>query len=270
MGVDWFATATFQAYGRLVDDKLNFGEGGDCLRISTGDGGLLPLAFDSEEHLDRFLEAYKALCGYARPPLRITGRMDLARKCLYPFTLKRSDANDSGVLFRMRLDPLPAEEEGYPGGGAVMAGNRSDDPGNWKLLNKCLIGRVLGNRLQVASRPMDVVGKLTGSGDYFQCRASRSIGAKGKLTGNAPTSPTPKKRKRAVTLSLRARVLARDRHTCVKCGASPSARKGTILHVDHVIPFSRGGKCVFDNLQTLCEACNLGKGNRLEIELSES
>jgi len=36
------------------------------------------------------------------------------------------------------------------------------------------------------------------------------------------------------------------------------------LHVDHIVPVSRGGKSVMGNLQTLCEDCNCGKGNRYE------
>ncbi|MCZ7681529.1 MAG: HNH endonuclease [Sandaracinaceae bacterium] len=67
-------------------------------------------------------------------------------------------------------------------------------------------------------------------------------------------------RHRAVPLGLRYRVLERDRGRCVLCGAA--AVDGTRLHVDHVIPFSQGGRTLFENLQTLCERCNLGKGNR--------
>lgn len=37
---------------------------------------------------------------------------------------------------------------------------------------------------------------------------------------------------------------------------------GVKLHVDHVVPVSRGGKSTMDNLQTLCEDCNCGKGNK--------
>ena len=57
---------------------------------------------------------------------------------------------------------------------------------------------------------------------------------------------------------LRYRVLERDHFRCVRCGAS--AADGAKLHVDHIVPVSRGGKTVMSNLQTLCEACNLGKG----------
>jgi 5-methylcytosine-specific restriction endonuclease McrA len=36
-----------------------------------------------------------------------------------------------------------------------------------------------------------------------------------------------------------------------------------MLHVDHIKPWSLGGLTVDENLQTLCEPCNLGKSNAL-------
>jgi 5-methylcytosine-specific restriction endonuclease McrA len=33
------------------------------------------------------------------------------------------------------------------------------------------------------------------------------------------------------------------------------------LHVDHINPWSLGGETTLDNLQVLCNACNIGKGN---------
>ena len=68
---------------------------------------------------------------------------------------------------------------------------------------------------------------------------------------------------RTPSLRLRWKVLERDRFTCGGCGASPATTPGTTLHVDHVVPFSREGRTELDNLQTLCERCNLGKTNSL-------
>lgn len=61
-----------------------------------------------------------------------------------------------------------------------------------------------------------------------------------------------------MTDKLRYQVLNRDHHKCVICGAS--AKDGVKLHVDHIIPVSKGGKTELSNLRTLCERCNLGKG----------
>lgn len=70
------------------------------------------------------------------------------------------------------------------------------------------------------------------------------------------------KESRTVPLSLRYKVLSRDRFKCVKCGRSPSTDIDCELQVDHIIPFSKGGKTVLENLQTTCKKCNLGKSNK--------
>ena len=61
--------------------------------------------------------------------------------------------------------------------------------------------------------------------------------------------------------SLRYDILKRDNFRCKICGITAS--EGAKLHVDHIIPVSKGGKTVKSNLQTLCERCNLGKSNKL-------
>lgn len=63
------------------------------------------------------------------------------------------------------------------------------------------------------------------------------------------------------SLRLRFKVLSRDRFTCQHCGASPAKSIGVELHVDHVVPWSKGGETTLENLQTLCSRCNLGKSN---------
>ena len=57
-------------------------------------------------------------------------------------------------------------------------------------------------------------------------------------------------------------VLARDSWTCQYCG---SRKPG--LTVDHVIPRSRGGKSVWENIVASCASCNRRKGNRLPREI---
>lgn len=66
---------------------------------------------------------------------------------------------------------------------------------------------------------------------------------------------------RDVSLRLRFQVMRRDNFKCCICGASPAKDPSIELHIDHVIPWSKGGETSFDNLQTLCSACNLGKSN---------
>ena len=57
-------------------------------------------------------------------------------------------------------------------------------------------------------------------------------------------------------------VLARDSWTCQYCGSRKSG-----LTVDHVIPRSRGGKSVWENIVAACATCNRRKGNRLPREI---
>lgn len=61
--------------------------------------------------------------------------------------------------------------------------------------------------------------------------------------------------------SLRYKVFQRDSFKCKICGATTA--DGVKLHVDHIIPVSKGGRTEFNNLQVLCERCNIGKSNKL-------
>lgn len=63
-----------------------------------------------------------------------------------------------------------------------------------------------------------------------------------------------------VSNSVRISVFKRDHYTCQICGGTKS--DGIMLHVDHMIPVSKGGKTEINNLQTLCDRCNSGKSNR--------
>ena len=65
-----------------------------------------------------------------------------------------------------------------------------------------------------------------------------------------------------MTDSLRYNILKRDEFRCQLCGAT--AQEGAKLHVDHIIPVSKGGKTVSANLRTLCDRCNIGKSNKME------
>lgn len=49
----------------------------------------------------------------------------------------------------------------------------------------------------------------------------------------------------------------RDHGKCVYCGSDEN------LHLDHIIPFSKGGDTSVENLQLLCQKCNLEKSNKI-------
>lgn len=75
-------------------------------------------------------------------------------------------------------------------------------------------------------------------------------------------SVKPKRRtNRDVNWRLRAKILIRDNCICKMCGASPAKNSDTKLHVDHILAWNLGGETLEENLQTLCEPCNIGKSN---------
>ena len=75
--------------------------------------------------------------------------------------------------------------------------------------------------------------------------------------------PIIKKRtNRIANLRQRFKIMKRDGFKCVLCGSSPATQIGCELHIDHIIPWSKGGETVEDNLRTLCSNCNLGRSNK--------
>ena len=70
------------------------------------------------------------------------------------------------------------------------------------------------------------------------------------------------RRRTRIPKGMRKEVFKRDNYTCVQCGASKE--DGATLHIDHIIPVSRGGTDELDNLQTLCSDCNLNKSDLIQ------
>ena len=71
--------------------------------------------------------------------------------------------------------------------------------------------------------------------------------------------------KARIPLNLRRRVLERDGYYCVYCDED---LRDTEIHMDHVIPESKGGPTSYDNLQVTCRKCNLAKGVLSESEFT--
>lgn len=68
-----------------------------------------------------------------------------------------------------------------------------------------------------------------------------------------------KRKKRQIKSSLRFTVFQRDGFTCQYCG---QAAPEVVLHCDHIVAESAGGKATETNLVTACQECNGGKGAR--------
>jgi hypothetical protein len=79
-----------------------------------------------------------------------------------------------------------------------------------------------------------------------------------------PIRSTARRTRREISDRQRFRILVRDGFRCRACGASPLKEPGIELHVDHVVPWSKGGETTDDNLETKCKRCSLGKGNAFD------
>jgi hypothetical protein len=73
--------------------------------------------------------------------------------------------------------------------------------------------------------------------------------AQGNLITSAERLPIPS--------DVKIAVWARDKGRCVMCGS------GERLQFDHVIPVVKGGANSFENIQILCQSCNLQKSDRI-------
>jgi len=69
--------------------------------------------------------------------------------------------------------------------------------------------------------------------------------------------------KQRIPLNLRRSVINRDGLHCVYCDDDLSDAE---IHMDHVIPESKGGATTYNNLQVTCRKCNLDKGVLSESE----
>lgn len=70
-----------------------------------------------------------------------------------------------------------------------------------------------------------------------------------------------------LTPTQRMEALIHYGHRCAYCGAKPSDER---LEVDHVIPVSKGGTNEMGNLIVACRTCNIGKGRRMLLNVTES
>lgn len=75
-------------------------------------------------------------------------------------------------------------------------------------------------------------------------------------------NPTPRVQ---IPTEVRQYVLERDCHQCQSCGKTTQQSP---MHIDHIIPLAKGGTNDISNLHTLCQRCNLSKGDRIDPRFS--
>jgi YD repeat-containing protein len=102
-------------------------------------------------------------------------------------------------------------------------------------------------------------GALIAFGEYLSGNAETYFAA--QPADSAPTAKAGKRTARGINWRMRAKVLIRDACICKMCGDSPAKNPEAVLHVDHIVPWSKGGETVEENLQTLCSVCNIGKSD---------
>jgi len=73
-------------------------------------------------------------------------------------------------------------------------------------------------------------------------------------------------KKERIPLNLRRRVIERDGLYCVYCDDD---LRDAEIHMDHVIPESKGGETSYNNLQVTCRKCNLAKGSLSEDDFTQ-
>lgn len=76
--------------------------------------------------------------------------------------------------------------------------------------------------------------------------------------GDVKVEPTDSRVRESIPFEMRASILERDKRTCRYCGIRDVGK----WHLDHVIPWSKGGETTYENLVTACAGCNLRKGDK--------
>lgn len=77
---------------------------------------------------------------------------------------------------------------------------------------------------------------------------------------NKEIQPKPVKLSRYIPKNIRQIIFELFNHQCNFCGSTKR------LQIDHIHPISKGGKSNKENLQILCQPCNLKKFNKLPHE----
>ena len=144
---------------------------------------------------------------------------------------------DVGVLtmYQRRL-AMPGDIIAHhvPGKDAVIR-KREQDAQKMLELEKAAIARRIKEKHRKRELEKIVTQELIDSGELF---------------GEQPKRPP-------IPREVVDAVYRRDGGRCVYCGSTEN------LQLDHIIPFSKGGATILENLQLLCQKCNLEKSNHI-------
>ena len=150
----------------------------------------------------------------------------------------------------------------------------------FQLLGKTVtndIDQVLFNRLEAkrfqrkALRRPALTAKIVGTAAYTSPKGRNSYqqqlvwtfsqleAALRESNRRSQVRAQAKIKRQSISLKLRVDILRRDHYKCRWCRRGPDEVR---LQIDHIKPVSSGGSNDPENLQVLCEPCNLGKSNR--------
>lgn len=87
--------------------------------------------------------------------------------------------------------------------------------------------------------------------------------SRAELLASAPRAGVRK----TLAFATRLAIFRRDRFRCALCADSPATSPTCELHIDHILPLSRGGGNEIDNLRTLCSGCNLRRRHETDEEV---
>lgn len=105
------------------------------------------------------------------------------------------------------------------------------------------------------------IQKTAAQHEHVYAEYGKSLAKAGGDFDNNTEGAERRKQRLAMTPSLRLTVMKRDGFKCVYCGGGKEKK----LHVDHIVPVSRDGKTVLENLQVLCADCNIGKAAKPDL-----
>jgi hypothetical protein len=122
-------------------------------------------------------------------------------------------------------------------------------------------GRTFVRRFGSWSKALQEFVAWVNSDSSEQPQQDETEANRGTVNSSVQAGPAKRRTRREPSDRQRFRILVRDGVRCKACGASPLTEPGVELHVDHILPWSKGGETTDDNLETKCQQCNLGKGN---------
>jgi hypothetical protein len=139
----------------------------------------------------------------------------------------------------------------------------------WQTLGRQPVGKDVEKASNLSKFALGTYEKRFGSWNkslegfigYINGNAGSESGTQ-EFSDRESKQPSSRKTSKKINWRLRAAILIRDNCICKMCGASPAKTPEVELHVDHIIPYSKGGETLEENLRTLCSKCNIGRSNQ--------